>query len=312
MKQSGADGLRVDAVKQMPHILGTQLRARLHDELEKTGVATYMVGETYTFSWDDNPADTGNAQNLVKQYVSDRELNGQFDFPLRWAIADVIANDGNLHELDHVLSQTFTFYGDNAVMSPFFGNHDLPRFISIANGDPTSQQDGYDRPPGPPSGELPYRKLEAAFTLLLTIPGAPMIYYGDEIGMPGAADPDNRRMMRFDGLSPNEQSVLAHARKVGAARQSDVVLRRGDYMTIWVDDLGLLVHARHVAGMPARVIAINKSDAEQKQMVPIPQKLGVPDGTRYTDVLGGPGLVAGGGYFPIDVPPRSSAVYIPR
>ena len=41
--------------------------------------------------------------------------------------------------------------------------------------------------------------------MLLTNKGAPLIYYGDEIGLPGAGDPDNRRMMQFSGLSADQQ-----------------------------------------------------------------------------------------------------------
>jgi hypothetical protein len=155
-------------------------------------------------------------------------------------------SDANLRELDHVLSNTFTFYGPDAIMSPFFGNHDLPRFISTAAGDRTD--DGWSAPPGPPNSDLPYSKLKLAFTLLFTIPGAPMFYYGDEIGMPGAADPDNRRMMRFTGLSSREQGVLDHVRKLGPARRGDDALRHGDYMTIWVDDAGRVISPQLAEG----------------------------------------------------------------
>ena len=48
-----------------------------------------------------------------------------------------------------------------------------------------------------------------------TIDGVPMLYYGDEIGMTGAGDPDNRRMMRFnDSLTHEEKAVKAHFSKV--------------------------------------------------------------------------------------------------
>src|SRR6185436_1484974 len=105
-------------------------------------------------------------------------------------------------------------------------------------------------PPGPPGSAAPYQKLKLAFTLLLMVPGAPLIYYGDEIGMPGASDPDNRRMMRFDGLAPNEADVLAHVRKLGGLRKASDILRRGDYKTIWVDD-DVLVFTRHLPGRAA-------------------------------------------------------------
>src|SRR5260370_37819590 len=55
----------------------------------------------------------------------------------------------------------------------FFANHDVPRFASTEGSSPA--------------------KLKLAFGLTLTMRGIPEIYYGDEIGMPGGSDPDNRR-----------------------------------------------------------------------------------------------------------------------
>jgi cyclomaltodextrinase len=55
-----------------------------------------------------------------------------------------------------------------------------------------------------------YKKLSALNAFNMTIPGVPVIYYGDEIGDPGGNDPDNRRMMRFDKLSKYEETNRAH------------------------------------------------------------------------------------------------------
>ena len=63
----------------------------------------------------------------------------------------------------------------------------------------------------PPKVDNPssYEKLKLHLAYLLTIPGVPIIYYGDEIGMTGAADPDNRRMMRFGNqLNEYEKQTL--------------------------------------------------------------------------------------------------------
>jgi glycosidase len=305
LKESGADALRVDALKQMPHIVGATLRGRLHDELEVSGVPTYLVGETYVGPWSTDP---NQGQNLIAEYVSPMEMNGQFDFPLKWEIDSAIAHDGSMRPLDNVLSKTFTFYGPTAIMSPFLGNHDVPRFISVANGNDTSQDAGYNNPPQAPQSVVPYQKLKLAFTILLGVPGAPLLYYGDEIGMPGAADPDNRRMMRFDNLAPSEADVLSHVQKLGQARQADPALRRGDYKTIWVDD-DVLVFTRHIQGEPARIIAINHRGTEQKRMVPLPPELEIKDGTIYLDALSGAMLMAAGGFVSIDLAPMTSAVY---
>lgn len=77
------------------------------------------------------------------------------------------------------------------------GSHDTPRFLTLAGGDE--------------------RRLMAAFTLLLTWPGSPMIYYGDELGMEGGPDPANRRGMEWDKVRP-DNPVLSHVRRLSALR----------------------------------------------------------------------------------------------
>lgn len=307
MKDTGADGLRVDAVKQFQHIVGTTLRARLHDEFERTGLSVYMVGETFTGGWSSDPA---QGQNLIKQYVSPHELSGQFDFPLYWELRNAFAQPSpSLQPLSDLLSQTFTFYGPAAVMSPFLGNHDVARFISEAAGQDVSNNAAFNNPPQPPTAASPYTGLELAFTVLLTVPGMPLIYQGDEFAMPGASDPDNRRMMRFDGFTALQQQVLDRVRKLAQTRRADTVLRRGDYLTLLVDSQ-VLVYARQLPGQPARIVALNRDSGEQKRTISIPA--GVTLAASYTDALGGAGLTPAAFSFALDLPGRGAAVYLPR
>ena len=70
----------------------------------------------------------------------------------------------------------------------------------------------------------------------MTIPGIPIVYYGDEIGMPGAGDPDNRRMMRFEGLTQPEQHVKLTVRQLAKMRASHMALLYGDFHELYVDD----------------------------------------------------------------------------
>jgi glycosidase len=99
-------------------------------------------------------------------------------------------------------------------MSPLIGNHDKGRFMAYADGDlpgPNGVKDeevGWSTPPKV-DDVASHPKIQLAEAFLLSIDGVPMIYYGDEFGMTGAGDPDNRRDMRFDDkLTPDEQKVL--------------------------------------------------------------------------------------------------------
>jgi glycosidase len=64
---------------------------------------------------------------------------------------------------------------------------------------------------------------------IATIPGVPVLYYGDEIGMPGAGDPDNRRMMRFGNLSSKELQLKNTVARLFELRQKHLALTYGDF-----------------------------------------------------------------------------------
>ncbi|HEX7358358.1 MAG TPA: alpha-glucosidase C-terminal domain-containing protein, partial [Ignavibacteriaceae bacterium] len=98
---------------------------------------------------------------------------------------------------------------------------------------------------------------------VLTIPGIPIIYYGDEIGMTGAADPDNRRMMRFgDELNLYEKQTLEDVSKLIHIRKENSALRYGDFLTLQADEN---IYAYLRSDMNERILTvINKNSGEQK------------------------------------------------
>ena len=129
------------------------------------------------------------------------------------------------------------FYPPDAVMSTFIGNHDLPRSIhyaeqtlpawlgSNARRRPDDQRRGQRLDGRAGAGDRSEHVRATRRTrsrVLLTNKGAPLIYYGDEIGLPGAGDPDNRRMMQWTGYSArrSRRSTLASRRSTPSARRT--------------------------------------------------------------------------------------------
>jgi glycosidase len=122
-------------------------------------------------------------------------------------------------------------------MSTFIGNHDIARVIHSALDQPWGAWDNGDpwnAPPPLPDYAAPFERMAVAFGLLFTTKGIPLVYYGDEIGMAGAGDPDNRRFMQWEGLSQHQLKLRTHLEKLGAIRKDHPALWRGTRNTLSV------------------------------------------------------------------------------
>jgi glycosidase len=97
---------------------------------------------------------------------------------------------------------------------------------------------------------------------MMTIPGIPVIYYGDEIGDPGGNDPDNRRMMRFENLSDQEQLNRATTEKLVHLRRNSMALLFGDFN--WLATSEKIMSYRRSYFQDQVWVVFNKSAEVQK------------------------------------------------
>jgi glycosidase len=302
------DGYRVDAVKHMPHSVFHNFATRAAAEFEAVE-DFYTVGETFS-------GDRG----LIASYVGPDELDGQFDFPVYWAIVAAFARDEvGLSNGDGSLEATFAdseaAFGGN-LMSTFLGNHDVARFIPQATGeigslygDSACGSDGALRTPGTaPEWAEPYERLMLAWSFLLTSEGLPLVYYGDEIGLPGFNDPDNRQKMRFDGeLSLNEERVLAHVQALGQARRAHPAFSRGTRVEWWGGEAGFYAYARTYEE-DAVLVLLNRDGADRTVSNGL-AFANLPGGT-WRDVLTGDVFTSAGDALTVHVPALGSRVLV--
>ncbi len=264
-KQLKIDGFRADAIKHVDISWLTQLRQQIKAEITATQTPPqrfYMVGETYDF---------GN-RDVLKAYIDPAtKLDGQFDFPLRKNLVEavIMRKYQGMSELAAFMNGNDFFYGGNAIMSTFIGNHDLPRVIHLAAnsrlwGDDQGA-DGKDRSwsnqPTIPTEREAFERLANAYAVLFTNRGAPLIYYGDEIGLPGAGDPDNRRAMQWTGLDANQTFLKDRVKKLLDIRAKHPATRRGVRATISAD-ADTWVYSRTTPGDTVYV-AINRGDTDK-------------------------------------------------
>ncbi|MBZ0199060.1 MAG: alpha-glucosidase C-terminal domain-containing protein [Ignavibacteriaceae bacterium] len=227
LKETGADGFRHDAVKHVPNEFWRLLTQKIKKEIEiPENKVVYQIGETF------------GGYDLISSYVNNGQLSAQFNFNLYdTAIPVFISETGSFKTLDTEMKKTFSVYGVNHIMGNIMDSHDKMRYMAFADGDvPLDQaynnEIGWNNPPQVDNKES-YEKEKLYLAYLLTIPGIPIIYYGDEIGMTGASDPDNRRMMRFGNELTNwEKEMLPAVERIIKLRKENSALRHGDFLTL--------------------------------------------------------------------------------
>jgi neopullulanase len=150
------------------------------------------------------------------------------------------------HEFANRIDHNLQLYKPEITSSQMnlLDSHDTPRFLSCASGDK--------------------RALKLAWLFMFTYPGAPCIYYGDEIGMDGEHDPDCRKSFPWEE-SKWDNSLLSYAKNVIALRRQNPALRRGDFRRLWSAD-GTYAFSRSFDG-DTLVIALNASESPREAAV---------------------------------------------
>ncbi len=298
MSRFDADGVRIDAVPMTPRATTRRIVRALRDS-EAPSRALFALGEIFT---------GGGTSGLdqIKYYLGPDGLDSAFDFPLMWAMRDVIAHDAaGFDEIEGIVGETEqALAGSGAIVPRMLDNHDTTRFISEASGDDLG--DPWDNPPPEPTGSDVFARQQMALALIFTLPGMPILYYGDEVGLAGADDPDSRRVMpALDGLPTEQAATLALTRRLGMLRRCSLALRRGARVPIWDDSL-TYAFARD-AGDGAPVVALF-SRAQVPATVTIPGGI-VPSGP-WVDAISGEAIsLEAGTAVPLD--PLSFRILVP-
>ncbi|MGN6384133.1 MAG: glycoside hydrolase family 13 protein, partial [Dyella sp.] len=170
-------------------------------------------------------------------------------------------------QFDSWLHGTRANYPTNVqqVMSNFLSSHDITRFGNRAGGD--------------------IWKTYLALIFQMTYVGTPTIYYGDEYGMQGGADPDNRRTFDWNtGTSTN--SAVALTGKLTAIRNAYPALRTGSFMSLATDDTNKLYAYGRFDATNRIAVALNNDSTSHTVTVPVWQ-LSMTNGSTVTDLLSG-------------------------
>ena len=248
---SGLDGYRVDT---FPYV-GRKFWSNWHAGLRRIYLNLTTIGEVFH----PDPSVTSFFVGGTRRYDGiDSGLSTVFDFPMFFTLRDVLLRDAPAGRIADVLRRDF-LYPRPGVLVPFFANHDVPRFASAEGSSPA--------------------KLKLAFGLTLTLRGIPEIYYGDEIGMPGGPDPDNRRdfpggwpddpvnAFTQQGRTRNQQEIFFYVQSLLRIRKEHDALRGGKLWHLASDE-SVYVFMRE-SEEERIVVAFNNANQPRELRIPL-------------------------------------------
>ncbi|MDY2601627.1 MAG: glycoside hydrolase family 13 protein [Eubacteriales bacterium] len=217
--RAGTSGWRLDVADELPMDFIAEFRARLKKENPQAA----LIGEV----WDDPSRKV--AYGALRSYCLGDTLDGVMNYPLRAAILGYLL--GQISPAD-CARQILSLYEN---VPPAFaranmnllGSHDKPRALSVLADAGNMEPDRKYRHPvqlTPEQYALGRKRLIAAWNLVCALPGMPTIYYGDEAGLTGMADPYCRRTYPWG----REDETLIAAYRAAALRRKNKVLTRGD------------------------------------------------------------------------------------
>ncbi|MGA2112089.1 MAG: glycoside hydrolase family 13 protein [Anaerolineales bacterium] len=270
--QQGIDGWRLDVPNEIPD---RSFWSEFRDVVKSANPDAYLLGEIWT---------------VDPSWVGDHAFDGLLNYPFRAAVMAFLRGEleagGFAKQLEAILS-AYPRENGWAHYLPL-GSHDTPRLRTVL-GDAAL--------------------LRSAYLLQFFFPGAPAIYYGDEIGLKGGTDPECRGPFPWDPKAWDTE-LREHVAKLVQLRRSVPVLQEGDFLVLWTsdEDKSLAFGRRSEAG--AAALVLNNSASAVQVRVPV-SPLGWGKGFRLREALGGREVAPPGDQLVLQLPARSGQILLP-
>ena len=240
----GVDGIRVDAVKHMPMGWQSNWLSSIYEEHQ-----TFVFGEWFNGGTGNDPEMTGFANESGMGLLEFRLANA-----IRGAVGDLSMS---MQDLYNVMIDRETSYKEINDQVTFIDNHDMSRFMTLANGNA--------------------RALENAYVIMMTSSGIPTIYYGSEQYATGTNDPYNRGDMPGFSTTSTAYQIIS---KLAPLRKSNPAVAYGSTQERWVNS-DVLIYER-TFGDNVVYVAVNRNTSQGYDISGAITAL--PNG-QYTDVL---------------------------
>ncbi len=269
--EQGADGWRLDVPNEIDDAAFWEefrhvVRAANHD--------AYILGEIWT---------------LEPRWVGEKAFDGLMNYPLRDGLLRMLyagtLDTSHFTVKVETLLQSYPRQNVYAMYN-LLGSHDTERILTKLENN--------------------VAKVKLAFLLLFAYPGAPAVYYGDEIGLSGGKDPHCRGAFPWDEAQWN-QELHAWVKTLISLRKRLPVLRRGDYHPLLADNRRRCFAFARLLGDEAAVLAVNASPAHRHLRLPV-SSLGWQDGRILHNLLGKEEWLVSGEDIVLELPPLSGVL----
>lgn len=227
----GANGWRLDVADELPDEFIKKLRIKLK-EVKEDGV---LIGEV----WED--ASNKVSYNRRREYLFGKELDSVTNYPLRQIILDLVRGYiSNKYFIKKYLSLKENypkeyFYSTMNIL----GNHDTERVLTVLNNN--------------------IELLKIALVIQMTLPGIPLIYYGDEAGLTGGKDPQNRKAYPW---GRENIEILDFYKNITHVRDTEEVLREGEIEFLKFNN-GVLGYKRFSDENKEIIVLVNSTAKEE-------------------------------------------------
>lgn len=222
----GASGWRLDVADELPD----EFIEKIKSKMKQTKNDSVLIGEV----WED--ASNKVSYSERRKYFFGKELDSVTNYPLRDNIISFLNRKygASYFKKKYMsLMENYPSENFNAGMN-LLGNHDTERILTMLYEDKNL--------------------LKLAVSLQMTLPGVPLIYYGDEAGLVGGKDPQNRKAYPWDR---ENKSILSLFNKLCHIRVDEEALKKGTIKIYDLDEDVICFERRYKNKL--NIIAINRS-----------------------------------------------------
>jgi glycosidase/fibronectin type 3 domain-containing protein len=294
--EDGASGWRLDVAPDKSH----EFWASFRPSVKSADPEAIITGEI----WDD-----------ASEWILGDELDTTMNYRFRRALLGFVNGDTNdpnqgfvrglnPDQFNSVLQSIKEDYPPPAYQTAMnlVGSHDTQRILWALTPGARNREEKESNPANLEEGVA---KLKLLAILQMTMPGAPTIYYGDEVGLTGDTDPDDRRPFPWNGMNTD---LLGHYQTLTGLRNDYSFLRTGSFDRLYThNDAGTYAYGRKDAS-GAAVVAVNRDTAAHDLTIPVSGY--IPEGTVLSDALNGGTYPVSGSQVTITVAGRWGAILV--